>query len=76
MSDRDFLVEANTQDIIKYIMADTGATIQEAMRTFYVSEVYAKLENFDTGLYLESPSYIYELFKDEKKNRGFVQQEI
>ena len=76
MSDREFLVEANTQDILKFIIIDTGATIQEAMRMFYVSEVYEKLENFDTGLYLESPAYIYELFKDEKKNNGFVQKEI
>lgn len=76
MSDREFLLESNTQDILKYIVIDTGATIKEAMRIFYVSEVYAKLENFDTGLYLESPAYIYELFKDEQINNGFIQREI
>ncbi len=76
MSDREFLLESNTQDILKYIIIDTGVTIKEAMRMFYVSEVYAKLENFDTGLYLESPAYIYELFKDEQRNNGLIQKEI
>lgn len=76
MGDRDYLLESNTQDILKYIVEDQGVTIKEAVRMFYVSEVYAKLENFDTGLYLESPAYIYELFKDEQSNNGFVQREI
>lgn len=76
MSDREFLIESNTQDVIKYIMADTGVSIKEAMLMFYISEVYAKLEESETGLYLESPAYIYELFKDEKENNGLIQKEI
>ena len=59
MSDRDFLLESNTQDVLKYIVEDKCITIKEAMRIFYTSEVFVKLEDFDTGLYLESPAYIY-----------------
>ena len=58
MSDREFLIEANIQDVLKYIIADFDLSITEAMRQFYVSEVFAKLQNQDTGLYLESPAYI------------------
>lgn len=76
MTDREFLVETNTQDVLKYIITDEKISIKEAMRKFYLSETYAKLENLETGLYLESPAYIYELFKDEVKNSGFVQNEI
>lgn len=76
MNDREFLVEANTQDVLKYIIIDTGVPIKDALRLFYASEVYEKLENFNTGLYLESPSYIYELFKDELENNRLVQKEI
>lgn len=76
MSDRKFLIEVNIQDVLKYIIADFGISITEAMRRFYVSEVFAKLQNTDTGLYLESPAYIYDLYRDEVKNGRLVQDEI
>ena len=76
MSDRKFLIEVNIQDVLKYIITDFDISITEAMRRFYVSEVFAKLQNTDTGLYLESPAYIYDLYRDEVKNGRLVQDEI
>lgn len=76
MSDKDFLIEANIQDIIKYIMTDLGVSIKEAMRRFYMSEIFEKLQDIKTGLYLESPAYIYELYKNEAKNGRLIQEEI
>lgn len=76
MCDRDFLIETNIQEIIKYIILDFKLSIKEAMRQFYVSKVFEKLQNTNTGLYLESPAYIYELYKDEVKNGEIVQNEI
>ena len=58
MSDKEFLIEANIQDIIKYIMTDLGVSIKEAMRRFYMSEIFEKLQDTKTCLYLESPAYI------------------
>ena len=75
MSDREFLIEANIQDVLKYIIADFDLSITDAMRQFYVSEVFAKLQNQDTGLYLESPAYIYDLYQNEIKNGQLVQEE-
>ena len=76
MSDRDFLIEANIQDVLKYIITEFGLSITEARRRFYVSEVFAKLQDMDTGLYLESPAYIYDLYQNEVKNGKMVQEEI
>ena len=76
MSDKEFLIEANIQDIIKYIMTDLGVSIKEAMRSFYMSEIFEKLQDTKTGLYLESPAYIYELYKNEAKNGRLIQEEI
>ena len=76
MSDRDFLIEANIQDVLKYIITDFFFSITEAMRRSYVSEVFAKLQDTDTGLYLESPAYIYDLYQNEVKNGKLVQEEI
>ncbi len=75
MSDREFLIEANIQDVLKYIIVDFGLSITEAMRKFYVSEVFEKLQNKDTGLYLESPAYIYDLYQNELRNGRIVQEE-
>lgn len=76
MSDREFLIEANIQDVLKYIITDFGMSITEAMLRFYVSDVFAKLQNTDTGLYLESPAYIYDLYQNEIKNGKLVQEEL
>ena len=51
VSDKEFLIEANIQDIIKYIMTDLGVSIKEAMRRFYMSEIFEKLQDTKTGLY-------------------------
>ena len=69
------MIEANIQDVLKYIIVDFSLSITEAMRKFYVSEVFAKLQNKDTGLYLESPAYIYDLYQNELKNGRLVQEE-
>ena len=76
MSDREFLIEANTQDVLKLLMADRELSIPAALRRFYISEVFEKLQDIDTGLYLESPAYIYDLYLNELKNSKIVQDEI
>ncbi|MCI5689211.1 hypothetical protein AALA24_11450 [Anaerovoracaceae bacterium 42-11] len=76
MSDREFLVETNTQDVIKYIVEEKNISIMNALREFYVSEVFQKLQDYETGLYLESPSYIYDLYKNELLHSGIIQDEI
>ena len=43
---------------------------------FYNSEVFEKLRNPETGLYLESPAYVYGLFQDESTFGKIVQAEI
>ena len=70
MNDREFLIEANTQDVLKLLIADCELSIPEAMRRF------EKLQDIDTGLYLESPAYIYDLYLNELKNSKIVQDEI
>ncbi len=50
VSDKEFLIEANIQDIIKYIMTDLGVSIKEAMRRFYMSEIFEKLQDTKSGL--------------------------
>ena len=41
-----------------------------------MEEVFEKLQDEETGLYLESPEYVYDLFKDELNFGHIVQAEI
>jgi len=65
MSKFDVLTEAITQDIIGFLMADRSLELDEAMNLLYNSELFDKLQDIETGLYLESSAYVYELLKDE-----------
>ncbi len=76
MSDREFLIERNIQDVVKYLITERGCPISEAMSAFYQSVTFEKLLDEETGLYLESPAYIYGLYKDEVEHGGFVQTEV
>jgi hypothetical protein len=69
-------MEYITQDVIAYLMEDQPLDMAEAMRRFYTSETYEKLLDEETGLYLESSAYIYDLFKDECQSGRILQNEI
>ena len=76
MCKKDQLLEYSIQDIIDMISTDQSIEYDEAMNKFYNSEVFEKLIDKDTGLYLESPEYVYDLFKDEMNFRHIIQAEI
>ena len=65
MCKKDQLLEYSIQDIVDMISTDQNIEYDEAMNKFYNSEVFEKLVDKETGLYLESPEYVYDLFKDE-----------
>ncbi len=76
MTTREKLMEFTTQRIIQYLMKDRDMEVDEAMNLFYNSIVFEKLHDEETGLYLESPLYVYDLLKNEIRNGRLVQEEI
>lgn len=76
MSRQEQLIEFVTQDIIEMITIEQGVEYDEAMNKFYYSDVFEKLQNIETGLYMQSPAYVYDLFKDEMNFGHIVQAEI
>lgn len=68
MSKQEQLIEYITDDVVSFIMEDFKVPVLEAMQCFYTSETFSKLNNIETGLYLESPTYIYDIYKSEKEN--------
>lgn len=70
------LIEYAIQDVIAYIVDDTGIEFDYAMSQFFQSEVFDKLQDESTGLYLEGSGYIYDLYKNERINGKLVQVEV
>lgn len=76
MSKQDQLIEYIVQDIVDMLATDQNIEYDEAMNKFYNSEVFEKLQDKETGLYLEGSEYIYDLFKDEMNFGHIIQAEI
>lgn len=76
MSQKEQLMEYISQDVIDMIVTDREIKCDVAMNLFYNSQVFEKLQDIETGLYLESSAYIYDLFKDEMNFGRIVQAEI
>lgn len=70
------LIEYMIQDIVDMFATDQNMEYDEAMNKFYNSKVFEKLQDIETGLYLESPEYVYDLFKDEMNFGRIIQAEI
>ena len=59
MSTIDYMNECNVRDLILMLMEERGLSLHEALDAVYNSETYAKMMNPTTGLYFQSPVYIY-----------------
>ena len=62
-----YLVEGITKDIVCFLMVEEGFELSEALGIFYNSDTFAKLTDEETGLYIESSSFVYEILKSELK---------
>mgnify|MGYP001734579218 FL=1 len=76
MSTIEQLIEYAIVDIVDMIATEQFLEYDKAMDKFYNSTVFDKLQDTETGLYLESSAYIYDLFKDEMNFGKIVQAEI
>ncbi len=76
MNVQKHLLEGIIKDIIFFEAKNTGKNIDILMKDFYSSETFDKLSNYETGLYRESPWYVYELYQIEKQNGKLIQTEV
>lgn len=68
-----YLFEGISADVVRYLIEKNGMSLEEAISTFHNSETFSALEDFETGLYIESPAYVYDLLISELKY-GKLQQ--
>lgn len=70
------MVEYMVQDLVEMLTEACGIEYDEAMRIIYASDIYEKLTDTETGLYRESPGYVYGLLQDELNFGHIVQAEL
>jgi len=63
-----FMIETLTREMIARLMEERSMTMREAMDIVYKSKTYAALNNTKTGLYFQSPAYLYDSLEKELKN--------
>jgi hypothetical protein len=54
-----------TTELAGYLVDDYHYTPEEAIDVLYTSETFERLQNDATGLYYQSPGYVYSFLKNE-----------
>ncbi len=70
------MIEYMVQDLVEMLTETQSIEYDVAMRIIYDSQLYEKLIDIETGLYRESPSYVYGLLQDELNFGHIVQAEV
>ncbi len=60
-----FMIETLTSEMIARLMEERSLTMREAMDIVYRSKTYSALNNLKTGLYFQSPVYLYDHLQQE-----------
>ena len=56
-----YLINYTLSELVKYVMEDTGCSIEEAMERIYNSPLMPAIQDEEGELYVQGPAYIYEL---------------
>ena len=68
MKNIEYMNECMIRDLAVMLVEDLQISIPEALNILYNSETYEKLQDERTGLYFQSPVYLYDFFQKELKN--------
>lgn len=52
-------------ELIQILMEEYGYSLEKAMDTLYNSDTFARLQDANTGLYYQSPGYVYSFLNSE-----------
>ena len=63
----NYLTDYALSELVKYVIEDTGCSIEEAMERVYNSPLAAALQDEDGELYVQSPAYLYELMNNKEE---------
>lgn len=70
MSDIEYMNECMTRDVISMLVEKKGLAISDAMELFYNSQTFDKLNDPKSGLYFQSPVYVFDALEQEMARRN------
>lgn len=70
-----YLFEGISADVVRYLTERNNMTLPCAISTFHNSETFAQLEDFETGLYIQSPAYVYSMLVSELRHGHLTQEQ-
>lgn len=62
---KEFLINRIVDKLTEFLVIDSSIGLTDALKVVYSSKVYQQLQDSEGDLYVQSPSYIYELLKQE-----------
>ncbi|MDO5341474.1 MAG: hypothetical protein Q4F69_03365 [Bacteroidia bacterium] len=60
-----FITDTLLSGVVNLIIENKNVSIQEALNILYNSETYKKIIDTETGLYIQSADYNYEVLEEE-----------
>lgn len=60
-----FIINSDVEALVSFLHEEQGVSLLEAFDKVYNSRIYEKLVDVKTGLYLQSPDYIYDYLREE-----------
>ena len=60
-----FVMDCDVEALVSYLQEDYHLSLSDAFEKVYSSKVFEKLKDRQTGLYLQSPAYIYGILQEE-----------
>ena len=70
------IMEYMIEDLVEIVVEDQHLEFDEAMKLLYNFQIFEKIMDPETGLYFESPAYVYGLLQDEMNFGRIIQAEI
>ena len=64
-NDFQYMLECMERDVATLLVEKRGMSIRQALSILYASETYRLLQNPKTGLYFQSPQYVYSFLREE-----------
>jgi hypothetical protein len=64
----EMMQEEMTAELIKRLMKARNIPMEEAFKDLYNSRTYEALQRPETGLYFQSPGYVYAYLEEELKS--------
>lgn len=62
---KEFLINRIVDKLTEFLVIDSSIDLTDALKVVYNSKVYQQLQDSEGDLFVQSPSYIYELLKRE-----------